>query len=79
MTRDVLMCRAGKEPAQCGFNCASCLSYDVCIVDYCDICNQTIDDWAEDYNEYHFPETGKDICKKCREKIMKESESYARK
>lgn len=78
MTRNVLMCKADRDPAKCGFACRQCYSYDMCAVDYCDACNLPIDDWAERYEEYHITETGQDICKKCREKIMKESVSYAK-
>lgn len=79
MTRDTLMCLADKHPAQCGFRCNQCRMYDVVAVDYCDMCKLPIDSWAEKYEDYHSPETGEDICKSCREKIMKESENYARK
>lgn len=78
MTKNKIMCLAGKHPAQCGFRCSQCSMYDICTIDYCDSCSQPIDDWAEKYEDYHFPETGKDICKSCREKNMKESVSYAK-
>ena len=78
MTKNKIMCLAGGKPSRCGFSCNQCSLYDIVAVDYCDMCGLPIDDWAERYEEYHIYETGKDICKSCREKIMKESVSYAK-
>ena len=68
MNRMLLMCKSYKTPSQCSHPCSECWSHAAVGVDFCDICGAEIDDWAEDYDDYHNKETGKDICKKCRMK-----------
>lgn len=73
MTKDIIMCKAGRRPSHCYRNCTECAHHDSVMLDFCDICGEEID-WDEKPSDYHNPETGQDICKDCREKNMYERE-----
>lgn len=55
-----LMCKAGKHPAQCGFQCHSCYSYDRVLIHICDRCKHEL--YEEEYKFDGSPE----LCSDCR-------------
>lgn len=67
MEKLLLMCKAGKRPAQCGFTCDSCFSRDVIYGHVCDKCGiELYDDECSENGEPEF-------CASCAGKIIKEA------
>lgn len=76
MDKSVFRCLSYANPRRCkGYfkdSCRFCFMASTEETVLCDVCGYDIDYWEEKYEDYHNPETGKDICARCRNKIESE-------
>lgn len=59
MEKNLLLCKAGKHPAQCGFCCQQCRAHDVYVTHVCDKCKVEL--YEEEYKFDGSPE----LCSDC--------------